>query len=184
VTIPTQVPEELVAGDTWQWTRSLADYPAGTWTGVYYFKNAIANFSASATQSGTDFAVTVAAATTASKVAGTYRWLLSVTSGGVRKTVEEGWVTIEPDPAAAGNADFRTPARVMLENIEAYLVDPTNLTAASFALAGRSLSRWSRADLLVERDKLLAEVRAEDANARADAGLGNPRRLYVRFDRG
>jgi len=88
-----------------------------------------------------------------------------------------------PDPAAAGNVDHRSTPRVMLDNIEAYLRDPGNLVAANYALAGRSLARWSRADLWVERDKLLAEIRSEEAAARASAGLGNPRRLYVRFDR-
>jgi hypothetical protein len=183
MTTPTQVPDTLLAGDTWEWTREVADYPAGTWAGVYYFEKGDANFSASASQSGTSFAVSVAAATTAGYRSGKYRWRLAVTSGAVRKTVEEGWLEVLPDPAAAGNVDHRTTARVMLDNIEAYLRDPGNLVAANYALAGRSLSRWARADLLVERDKLLAEIRAEDAAARNAAGLGNSRRLYARFDR-
>jgi hypothetical protein len=31
-TTPSDEPARLRAGDTWKWTRSLADYPAGTWT--------------------------------------------------------------------------------------------------------------------------------------------------------
>jgi hypothetical protein len=183
MTTPTQVPETLLAGDTWEWTRDLGDYPAGTWTGVYYFEKADANFSASASAVGTTFSVTVAAATTAAYVSGRYRWRFAVTSAGVRKTVEEGWLEVLPDPAAVGNVDHRTTARVMLDNIEAYLRDPSNLVAANYALGGRSLSRWSRVDLMTERDKLAAEVRSEEAEARNAAGLGNSRRLYVRFDR-
>lgn len=180
---PTQIPATLIAGDTWEWTRDVGDYPAGTWTAAWYFENAAGNFSVAASASGTTHTATVAAATTATYRAGKYRWRLVVTSAGVRKTVDEGWLDVLPDPAAAGNVDHRSFARIVLENIEAYLRDPTNIVAASYSLGGRSLSRWSRTELLTERDKLLAEVRSEDAAARLGAGLGSPRRLYVRFDR-
>ena len=183
MTTPTQVPAELIAGDTWDWTRSLADYPAGTWSAVYYFEKADFNFSVSCTPSGTTHVATVAAATSAGYRAGQYRWRLLATSGGTRKTVEEGWLDVLPDPAAAGNVDHRTTARVMLDNIEAYLRDPTNLQAANFAIAGRSLVKWNRGDLLVERDKLRTEVQSEEAAERVSKGLGSPRRLYARFDR-
>jgi len=39
-TIPSDEPARLRAGDTWKWTRTLGDYPAGTWTLKYRFKNA------------------------------------------------------------------------------------------------------------------------------------------------
>jgi hypothetical protein len=181
----TQVPETLVAGDTWEWTGSLADYPAPTWTTAWYFENAGQNFSVSGVQSGSEHAATVAAATSAGYRPGRYRWRLVATrvADSVRKTVGEGWLEVLPNPAAAGNVDHRTTARVVLEMIETYLRDPMNLTAASYSLGGRSLSRWRRADLLVEYDRWKAEARSEEAAERIAAGLGNPRRLYVRFDR-
>jgi hypothetical protein len=92
----------------------------------------------------------------------------------VRRTVEKGWSTVVADPAAVGNVDYRSTARIALEMIEAYLTDPTNLTAASYQVGGRSLSRWSRADLLAERDKWKMEVAAE---------LGGSRHLYARLNR-
>lgn len=185
MTTPTQVPAELIAGDTWEWTRELADYPPATHSAAWYFEKADGNFSVTAGESGSDYTGTVAAGTSAGYRSGRYRWRLLVTrtADSVRKTVEEGWLEVLPDPAAPGNVDHRSTARVMLDNVEAYLRDPGNLVAANYSLAGRALSRWSRADLMVERDKLLAEVRSEDAAGRIAAGLGNPRRLYVRFDR-
>lgn len=183
MTTPTKVPDKLFAGDTWAWTVDLGDYPAGTYTGAWYFEKGDFNFSVSATQSGTSHAGSVAAATTAGYSAGKYRWRFVVTAGANRYTAAEGWLEVLPDPAAAGNVDHRTTARIMLDNVEAYLRDPNNITAAAFALGGRSLSRWSRADLLVERDKLKAEVRSEEAVGRMANGLGNPRRLYARFNR-
>jgi hypothetical protein len=173
----------MLAGDTWEWTRELADYPATAWSAVVYFEKADASFSVSGVASGTAHVFTISATTTAGYRAGKYRWRLAVFSEDVRKTVEEGYTEVQPDPAAAGNFDHRTTARVALENIEAFLRDPTNLQAASYSLGGRSLSRWSRADLLVERDKWKLEAKSESAAERIAAGLGNPRRLYVRFDR-
>lgn len=185
MTTPTRVPVELVAGDTWAWTLELGDYPAPTWGATVYFENAGGVFSATASPSGTAHAFSISAATTAAYVPGSYRWTLAVTNGAIRYTVDgqRGWTTVQPNPAAAGNVDHRSTARVVLDVIDAYLRDPTNINAASYALNGRSLARWSRADLLVEREKWKAEVRSEETVERVASGLGNPRRLYVRFDR-
>ena len=185
MTTPNQVPDQLLAGDTWEWSREYSDYPAPTWSGVYYFERADANFSANATASGSSFAVTVPAATTAAYRAGRYRWRLLVTNGSTRKMAAEGWVDVLPDPAAAGNVDHRTTARVMLDNIEAYLRDPTNLVMANWSIGGRALSRWSRADLIAERERLQAEVRREETEERLRSGIGQRRnRVAVRFGRG
>jgi hypothetical protein len=185
MTTATQVPDELIAGDTWEWTRELADYPPATHSAAWYFEKADGNFSVSAGETGNLYTGTVAAATSAGYRAGKYRWRLLVTrtADSVRKTVEQGWLEVLPDPAAAGNVDHRTTARIMLDNVEAYLRDPSNVMAANFALGGRSLVRWSRADLLVERDKLKSEVKSEEAAEKIAAGLGNPRRIYTRLSR-
>jgi hypothetical protein len=186
VTDPTQVPAELIAGDTWAWTRDLSDYPAGTWDSVWYFEKADQNFKVDGVDSGTTHTATIAAATSAAYRAGRYRWRLTVTrtSDSVRKTIEEGWLEVMADPAAVGNLDHRSSPRIVLDNIEAYLQDPTNLRAASYSLGGRSLSRYSMSELLSLKSQMEIEVHREEAAERVANGLGNPRRLYVRFDRG
>ncbi len=189
MTAPTQVPATLIAGDTWEWTRVLADYPASTHSAVWYFEATACDvprrFSVAATVSGDTFVATVAAAVSAAQAPDRYQWRLVITrtADSVRKTVEQGWVDVKPDPASSGSADGRSTARVVLEMIETYLRDPTNLAASSYSLGGRSLSRWNRADLLVERDKWMQEIRSEEAVENMAKGLGNPRRLYVRFGR-
>jgi hypothetical protein len=180
----SQVPAELIAGDTWEWSAELEDYPAPTWASNWYFERLDYNFSVTGVPSGATHTATVAAATSAAYKPGEYRWRLVVSAAGVRKTVESGRTRVLIDPAAAGNADYRTTAAVVLDMIDTYLRDPGNLNAANYSLNGRSLSRWSRADLLVERDKWKLEVKAEEAAERMASGLGNPRRLYVRFVRG
>lgn len=186
MTTPTQVPDELIAGDTWEWERDLSDYPASTHSAAWYFEKADHSFSVAAVASVDTFTATVVAATSAAVRPGKYRWRLVVTrtADSVRKTAESGWLEVLRDPAAAGNVDHRTTARVMLDNIEAYLRDPTNITAASYSLGGRSLSRWSRAELIAERSRLQSEVRAEEKAERLTSGVGQRRnRVFVRFGR-
>ena len=68
--IPTSEPAELRAGDTWKWTKTLADYPASAWTLKYRFKNAAGGFEIIAATAGSDYAITVAASTTTAYAAG------------------------------------------------------------------------------------------------------------------
>jgi hypothetical protein len=178
------VPKTLTAGNSWAWTHEVADYPAPTWTGVYYLQNAEQSFDVQTTASGTAFAVNLAASATGLREPGAYRWVLLVTSGTERHTADEGEVEILPDPAYATSVDFRSPVRKRLEMIEAYLADPNNLAAASYSIGGRSLSRWGRSELLAEHSRCKLDLQGESAAERMAAGLGNPRRLYVRFDRG
>jgi hypothetical protein len=184
MTAPTQIPDELLAGDTWAWTREVDDYPASEWTAAWYFEKADFNFSVASVADVDTHTGAVTAATSATYRPGKYRWRFVATNiaDSSRATVESGWLVVEPNPAAAGNVDHRTVAKVVLDHIEAYLRDPTNITASSYSLNGRSLSRWSRSDLLVEREKWMSEVKSQEAAERIAAGRGNPRRLYVRFD--
>jgi len=175
-------PTTVRAGDTWTWEVTEANYADYTLT--YYLRNAAGKIDVVATASGNTYTVSVPAATTAGFKPGVYSWIRRVT--GVLGTFTTATGTLEVLANLALNVaqDARTSARIALDNIEAYLIDPNNLAAASYSIGGRSLSRWSRAELLVERDKWQAEVRNEKAAERMAAGLGNPRRLYVRFDRG
>ena len=172
------VPSSLTAGDTWEWTRELADYPAGTWTLTYYFSKAGKQFSAAASADGTTHSVSVAAATTAAYPAGRYQWTARVARGSEKFTVESGWVDVEENPATSA-ADPRSWARRTLEAVEAFLEGNATTAQQSMSIQGRSISRWSLADLKQFRLDLRAEVRAEEQGDRA--GLG--RNIKVRFGR-
>ena len=63
--IPTTEPETITAGDSLTWKRTLADYPAGTWTLKYRLINADGKIDITATASGTDHLVSVEPATSA-----------------------------------------------------------------------------------------------------------------------
>jgi hypothetical protein len=175
----SQVPAKLRAGDTWEWSRSLADYPAPTWVLTYRLKNDCDDPDAIvAVASGTDHAVTVAAATTAVIKPGRYRWFARVTSGALAYTVEEGWVDVEPDASGVGKFDPRTDARKMLEAVEATLYGRASRDQQAMSLNGRSISRTPLPELWQWRDKLRAEVKAEDDAASHGAGRNIKVRVY------
>lgn len=181
VTIPTNEPQELVAGDTWAWTRSLSDYSAATWTLTYYFKNASANFSFAASASGTDHAVSVAKATTAAYAAGTYAWEAYVDDGTSRYRVDHGSLEVLADMSAAGNIDKRSHWRIVLDNVEPVLQNRATQDQLSYSINGRSLQRMPISDLLDLYDRAKGAVAKEDALDRSRNGLGSSSKIKVRF---
>lgn len=179
---PSQVPANLVAGDLWSWTRDrTTDFPAGTWSGVWYFENAYKAFSIAATASGLVFAGSMAAATTTTLRPGKYRWSFVVTNGATRITAETGLVTVLPDPAAAGSNDRRSHAQRVLDAIEAVLEGAATQDQQSMTIAGRSLQRRTLSELTDLRKQYRLEVQAEQSAADVAAGLGSKRRVFVRL---
>ena len=168
--IPTVLPTNLVAGNTWQWDRDYGDYPASTWTATAYFEKAGKTFSAVATANGTAQRFTIAAVTTASYPSGHYQIRVRVTDGSSVYIAESGWCDIQVDPAASGTVDTRTDARKMLDAINAFLIGNASTAQASMSLGGRQISRWSLAELTKWRDQLRAEVRSEESSGSGGKG--------------
>ncbi len=179
---PTTEPSTLIAGDTAKWSKSLPDYLASDgWVLSYTLINGSNKITFSATASGSDHLVNVPAATTAAWAAGQYSWRAKVTSAGAEvHTVSAGTITIQPAFSTA-TLDGRSHARKALANIEAYLENANNLTAARYMIAGRELWRISISDQLALRDKYKSEVACEDAAANVGFGLPDKRRIMVRF---
>jgi hypothetical protein len=179
--IPTTEPTTVNAGDTIRWNRTLPDYPASAgWVLTYTLLNAASKITITSTASGNDHAVNVAAATSATWVAGDYAWRAQVALAGQVFTVGEGRMAVKPS-FGASTLDTRSPARKALEAVEAYLYDPNNLTAAEYQIAGRSLKRIPLPELRDWRDRLKVDVAREDAATRTAAGLPDTRRVFVRF---
>lgn len=172
----TQVPNELIAGDTWAWTRTLSGYPAPTWSLTYFFVKEGKTFSVVASASGADHAVSVAPATTAPYPSGRYQWTARATDGTTVTTVESGWVDVKPNPATS-TVDPRSWAAKTLEAINAFLLGNATTAQSSMAINGRSISRWPLAELRAFQKELRTEVRKEELGAEA----GRDRRMKVRF---
>lgn len=180
--IATNEPREQRAGMTWQWTRTLADYPAPTWTLKYWFKktgSSGANFSITATASGVDHAVSVAAATTQGYTAGDYTWAAVVTAGSEAFEVDHGTLKLLPRYDQAANVDDRSHARKMLANVEAAL-EALNLGMKSYTIGTRDYTARNIDELTDLRAQYRGEVHAEEVAEDARNGFGG-NKLVVRF---
>jgi hypothetical protein len=177
---PTTEPTALIAGDTAKWLKTLTDYPASEgWTLSYSLVSAANRINFSASASGDLYLVAVPAATTSVWVSGSYEWRAQVSKSGEVFTVATGSILVQPSFGSA--VDNRSHARKALTNIEAYLENAGNLSAASYEIAGRKLQRINLPELLAMRDKYKGEVAREEAAANVGRGLPDRRRIMVRF---
>lgn len=180
----SQEPTRVTAGDTVSWTKSLAEYPASDgWVLSYTLINAAQKYTFSASASGADHAVSVAAATTASWVAASYTWQATVTKGAERYTVGTGRMVVAPDVAAATTLDTRSSARKALEAVDAMLEQyGSKAYLHSFEINGRRQQFHSPSDFMRFRSRLQADVAREDNAARIRAGLAPKNQIAVRFN--
>ena len=181
--IPSTEPATLRAGDTWKWTKTLADYPADVWTLKYRFKNAAGGFEVIATASGTDHSINVASATTTSLSAGTYQWIAWVEFGADKFTVGEGSISVLADyrngaPTVA--LDDRSHAQKMLDQINAWL-ESRDPAVAEYEIAGRRMKFIPITELIKLQDRYRMEVAKDSDAARISSGLGSRRNILVRF---
>jgi len=176
--------DKLTAGDTLDFRTTVPDYPASAgWQLVYRLvpRSAGTAITLTSTADGDVHRIQAGVSETALWVAGTYSWVAYATKPGERYTLQQGSVEILPDPGTATTLDTRSNARKALDAVAAYLADPSNLTAAKYEIAGRSLDRFPLSEMWKHRDRLVVEVQKEDQAARLAAGLPDTRRVFVRF---
>jgi hypothetical protein len=185
---PTAEPTRLQAGDRWAWKRVdlSGDYPTASYSLSYVARRdgTGERIAITASETTEGYIVEVASTVTADYAPGRYQWsaFITRTSDGARAEVGYGSFEVGANRATSTD-DPRSFAQIALDNIEAYLKDPNNLQAASYSVAGRSLSRWNRADLLTERDRMKAEVNREKQAEKLRQGLGTNQTIRVRFTR-
>jgi hypothetical protein len=182
--IPTTEPASLVIGDRWQWTRELNDYPSGDgWTVKYHLVNADAKVTLTASGSGSIWTIDVAPTTTAAYVAGDYDWHLVASKTGERAVIAVGRIGLLPDFAAAASYDGRSQARKAVDDLKVALAtySATHGQVSEYEIAGRRMRFRAAGDILELLNFWQAEVSREEQAASIAAGLGNPRRLFVRF---
>lgn len=171
--IATREPDALIAGDTWQWRRSLADYPAPTWTLTYYLRGRTHETSFAAAADGSDHLVNVAKATTAAIQPGDYELTGLVGDGSARHTVYRQRFVVRPDPAQLGAGyDPRSHARKVLEAIQAVIEGRATKDQEEYSINNRSLKRTPLEELLKLQQYYLNAVANEDAIAAG--GIGGP----------
>ena len=183
--IPTNEPGSLRAGDTWQWRREdlASDYPAGTWTLTYRFKNAAGGFEVIASADGSNFAITVAATTTATIAAGSYSWAAQVANGSTKYTVDSGTLEVLANlfsgTASAAN-DQRTHNQIALDAIKAVMQSRATKDQQEYMIAGRKLVLTPLPDLIKLLNFYEARVAGEQAAENLRNGRNVPRVIQVR----
>lgn len=177
----------FVVGDTLAFTRSLPDYPAGAWTLHYRLQpdaGAGQPVAFGSTAEGADHAIEVPAADTAQWHPGAYTWASWVTDGTRSHTVGQGRTTLLPDPrTATAPMDLRSEAQVALANVRATLRGKATSDVLSYTIAGRSLQRYSIAELIQLEHKLAVDVAREATAQAVAAGRPSGRWLGVRIGR-
>lgn len=183
---PTREPQTLTVGDRWLWKRTDlgADYPPATYSLKYSLRrhNTGAEIEIIANESGSDYLVEVASATTATYTAGRYVWqaYINRTSDAERLLIGTGTLEVVANRDTAVT-DPRTHARKALDAIEAVIENRATVDQQEYSIAGRSLKRTLVTDLLVLRDRYRAEVRAEERAEKIKQGMGGGGRILVRM---
>ena len=181
-TPPTIEPARFQAGNTFTWTKSLADFPASEWTLTYELRGA-QSISVTATADGNDYLVSVAAATTASWTVGTYSMAGYVAALSSRFQIYAGSLVIESNIAtAAADYDARTVAARVVAALEAVALNRASREEISYVNGlGISVQKMSHGEIIAAlgywRGRL-ADEQAADATAQ---GRATGRRILTRF---
>jgi hypothetical protein len=179
-TVPTTEPESLVAGDTWHWTKSVADYPPGDgWTLKYSIRgpSVLLDTNVTVTEDGSVYDVVVDADKTSALEPGTYRWQARVEKDGARYTVDSGVILVERDLSQAAEGDAQPYSEKMLAAIDAVLTGRITADVEQYQIAGRAVTKIPIAELR----KLRAACKAELAKVRNGGKTGSV--IKMRFTR-
>lgn len=186
---PSQEPNELVVGDYWVWKRDdlATDYPTDSYSLSYEFHcdsggGGNHQFTINATEANDTYYIEVPTTTTETYSPHDYLWgaYITRTSDSARIQIDEGKTTILPNLADT-NADLRSHAKKVLDNIQAVIEGRATIDQSSFSLGGRSLSRMSIDELMTFRDRYHAEYKKEVRLARIKNKQGSGTTIKTRF---
>jgi hypothetical protein len=182
--IPTIEPTVINAGTTIKWTKDLSDhYDPASWT-LAYFINGPAHASIAATSSGTLFAVTIPASTTATWIAGIYTWESRVTKGTETFSIGKGTFEVKADVTVLPDGyDPRSQAKRILDaHLSAYEAYAGRIESQySINAAGRSFVYEKKADLISAIQFWQAQVAQETMAEKIARGENTGRNILVRF---
>jgi|TARA_Y100000296_G_scaffold54245_1_gene62196 hypothetical protein len=187
-TIPEKEPISFYKGETIVWKRTDigADYDPSSYSMVWEASlesDGSTRFSATVTESGTEYTFTLDNSSTASYTAGDYVWFLKVlqTSDSETLVIDSGKITVK-DNYFATTGDTRSHAKVMVDKLESLLEGKADADVSSYAIAGRSLNKLTVEEMLKWRDYYKAEYQREIQEFRIGNNEGSGSIVKVRFD--
>lgn len=173
--------EKIQAGDTFEYTVTFDDYPAGAgWSCIMLLRGAGA-YSISSTAEGDSFVLAATAAATGAYTAGDYEYFIYVSKSPDRFLVEKGSVEILADFTATTTYDPRSWARITLEALEAVIQGRATKDQMSYEIAGRKLEKIPIPDLIALRSKLKYEIESEKKAERIANGLSSGNKILLRL---
>ena len=185
----TKEPNTLVLGDFWAWKRDdLAQtYPVGLYSLSFEFHKDLGGggthkFTLNAVEANSTYYIEAASSSTTGYSVGDYIWeaYITKTSDSNRIMVDSGRTSITENLANT-NADLRSYAKIVLDNIEDVIKGRATIDQSSFSIGGRSLSRMSVDELVELRRVHLVEYKKEIKLARIRNGQGSGNTPKVRF---
>jgi hypothetical protein len=181
-------PAEFYQGDRIQWIESRVASDATAVTVWLRAATAGAGVEAQATNTADGWQVTLTAQTTAAMAAGGWQLQVVSTFNGAPVTTGRGSLTVRRSLAfngAPGAFDGRSQAQIDLDGVDeairALTTGAQEYTIGGLGTGGRKVRRPDLPELIKWRDRLKADVAREKRAEMIAQGLGDPRRLYVRF---
>ena len=186
--IPEKEPISFYKGETIVWKRTDigADYDPSSHSMVWEASlqtNGSTRFSATVTESGTEYTFTLDNSATSGYTAGDYVWFLKVlqTSDSETLIIDSGKITVK-DNFFATTTDTRSHAKIMVDKLESLLEGKADADVSSYAIAGRSLNKLTVEELIKWRDYYKAEYQREIQEFRVGNKEGSGSIVKVRFD--
>ena len=203
--------EQLIAGDALDFETAVPDYPASDgWTLTYRLipvadGGTVYTFAATTADDGESYAIEVASATTPTWAAGAYTWAAYVTLAGERHVVDpEGKntrVTILANPGTVTSAyDARSQIQKAYDDCLQAIADAQTRAASvgttgtvtsgvvEYTIGERRIKYGNPGEavtsLIQMRNALGIELQRERAAAALRRGDYDPRRVYLRMNRG
>lgn len=163
MTTSNNTPSLARAGDTVRFTRDLgSDYPSATWTAKLSLSDGQERYEITSTDNG-DGQVHLfyqPSANTSSWKPGHYRYVMAVTNGIDRYTLENGEFEIKGN-LFDGAVDDRSMVKKILDQLNDRIMGRTQSSEQSYSIAGRSISKMTLAELMEAQKFYAAKYQAE-----------------------
>lgn len=190
-----RLPLRVTAGDTVQWvepivSRNGEDVRSDQWGCTVYFRFNAASEGLTITGAPlTDgsWSLEISAATSAGMDSGTWYWQRRFQRTAEVFTEGKGTLEVEPSLVYSGTPgayDGRSQARKDLEAVQAAIrALIAGGAVQEYTVGSRTLKKMRLGELIQLESKLKADVVREERAESLANGLGDPRKLYVRFRR-
>lgn len=164
-------PKRFTQGEDVDWTRGFEDYPATEWTLEYRFRGPGTGFNVPGTANGEDFVMSVSSTDTAAMSTGEYlwqAWATNISNNTITRKIADGSVVVDRGftTGSTGTVEIRTPAKIMLDTIDAALLASAGSDVLSYEIttpAGtRKISKQTRTEAIEQRKYWAAKVSREN----------------------